>query len=87
MPDNIASAGGKLPIDSAVVSMKGSLPAGSTCTSLAAPDFGLKTKIQVKWTATVAGKAKTVRRTPTGPSGVTRSNTGSGTANERVGQS
>jgi len=34
------------------------------------------------------GKAKTVRRTPTDPSGVTRSSTGSGgTANERVGQS
>jgi hypothetical protein len=33
------------------------------------------------------GKAKTVRRTPTEPSGVTRSNpgSGSGTANERVG--
>jgi hypothetical protein len=31
------------------------------------------------------GRAKTVRRTPTDPSGVTRSDTGSGTANERVG--
>jgi hypothetical protein len=33
------------------------------------------------------GKARTVRRTPTEPSGVPRSHTGSGTANERVGQS
>jgi hypothetical protein len=33
------------------------------------------------------GSAGTFRRARTGPTGVTRSGTGSGTANERVGQS